>query len=268
MFEKFGDYLFFLLPGPLKMNKSTNQLAIFFKVIGKEFDQMKQDMLQLRLESMISTCSPAMLEVFGKDRDMTRINGESTEGFRKRLLMKAIIAELAGSEKGIIYALNAVGYLNVSIEPLWKTDVTRWAEFYVDFRMKDLNDTNSIDFDSIKKEVLKVKQARSKPNYRTIFPTGIDSNEGFDTRIKIRFSMEFWDTSKYLNGGFLLNGTLFLDGDSELLNTILRNRITIENDESIPSVTIIIKNDLWYLDDTFDLSGVKALDAYELEEEL
>lgn len=268
MFDNFGDYLFYLLPGVLKTNKKTNQLYIFFKVIGKEFDQMKKDMLQLRLETMIKTCSPAMLEVFGKDRDMTRINGESVEGFRKRLLMKAIIAELAGSEKGIIYALNAVGYQNVNIEPLWKTDITRWAEFFINFRMNDLEDANSIDFTSVKREVMKVKQARSKPNYRTIYPTSIESGEGFNTRVKFRFPMSFWDTSKYLNGGFLLDGTILLDGDSELLNTIMKNRVTIENNESISAAKVIVQNDLWYLDGTFDLSGEKLLDAYEIEEEL
>ena len=51
MFEKFGEYMFFLLCAPLKKAKKTvNQFYIFFKVAGKLFDQCKLDLFRLREE--------------------------------------------------------------------------------------------------------------------------------------------------------------------------------------------------------------------------
>ena len=41
-FETFGEYMFDLLFAPLKKGRKTvNQLCIFFKVMGREFDDLK-----------------------------------------------------------------------------------------------------------------------------------------------------------------------------------------------------------------------------------
>ena len=41
-FETFGEYMFDLLFAPLKKGRKTvNQLRIFFKVMGREFDDLK-----------------------------------------------------------------------------------------------------------------------------------------------------------------------------------------------------------------------------------
>lgn len=132
MFEKFGDYMFHLLFAPLKrVRKSANQFYIFFKVIGRLFDQCKQDLFRLREESSVLTCSDAMLPVHGQDRDMVRLNGESLDGYRTRLAMKGIIAEKAGTNEGIRHLAKAFGYENVVIEP--SEEPGRWAEATVRF---------------------------------------------------------------------------------------------------------------------------------------
>ena len=42
-FDQFGDYMFDLLFAPLKRGKrAVNQFHIFFKVIGREFDDIKE----------------------------------------------------------------------------------------------------------------------------------------------------------------------------------------------------------------------------------
>ena len=42
-FETFGEYMFDLLFAPLKKGRKTvNQLCIFFKVMGREFDNLKE----------------------------------------------------------------------------------------------------------------------------------------------------------------------------------------------------------------------------------
>ena len=52
MFNSFGEYMFRLLFGPLrKVTKKANQFYIFFKVIGRQFDQMKKDIFRVREES-------------------------------------------------------------------------------------------------------------------------------------------------------------------------------------------------------------------------
>lgn len=160
MFDNFGDYMFSLLFGPLlKVKKAANQFYLFLKVTGKLFDKAKAAIFRVREESMIITASEPMLAVHGKDRDMPRLTGESVEGYRQRLSMKAIIAEQAGSNPGIILAIKALGYKNVRLEPMYLTDPTRWAEATAWISGGDFIIT---DRDVIQAEINKVKPASSK----------------------------------------------------------------------------------------------------------
>lgn len=163
-FETFADYMFSLLFGPLKKaRKAANQFYIFFKVVGPAFDEVKQDIFIVRRESMIATASPVMLPVHGADRDMPRLQGEDAEAYRLRLLMKGAIARTAGSSKGILYALAALGYEQSYIEPMYLEDPTRWAEFIVFLRGAAQSGVN--DLDLINAEVMKVKDGGSLPSY-------------------------------------------------------------------------------------------------------
>ncbi len=160
----FGEYMFHLLTTPLKRQKSSNQFWIFFKVVGSLFDDTKSDIFRLRKECNITTASRVMLPVHGTDRDMVRLKSEGTEYFRRRLLMKAIVAEMAGTEAGILYALQALGYGNCYITPVWETDPERWAEFYLHLNI-DLDTEPKLELKVIQEEVRKVKEASAKPNY-------------------------------------------------------------------------------------------------------
>ena len=130
-YDRFGEYMFDLLFAPLKKGKRTvNQLYIFFKVIGRVFDGLKEDALRVRDETNVATASPVMLPVHGQDRNMSRLAGESIEGYRTRLAMKGIIAEKGGLKAGILYALAALGYEQSTAtnngkdaQPVWQ-DVT------------------------------------------------------------------------------------------------------------------------------------------------
>lgn len=168
MFQKFGDYLFYLLNAPLKKDKPRNQFYLFFKVIGRIFDGMKQDIFKFRRQKYISTQDTALLELSGQDRDMFRMRQESVERFRRRLQMKAIIAELAGSEQGILLAIASLGF-QAAIEPLWKTDPSRWAEIIIDIMVSE--EGLLLDYDCILAEVLKVKQASTLPHFRFTYKT-------------------------------------------------------------------------------------------------
>lgn len=166
-YNHFGEYMFDLLFGPLKKGKkAVNQFYIFFKVIGRVFDGLKEAAFRVRDETNIATASPVMLPIHGQDRDMLRLVGESIEGYRTRLAMKGIIASWAGTGRGIKYAMAALGYEHSTIEPVYASDPTRWAEFVV-----QLGPPNSIAVReplTVYEEIQRIKEASSKLAYFTI----------------------------------------------------------------------------------------------------
>ena len=132
MIKTFGEYMYTLLFSPLRRGRqSLNQFYIFFKVMGRSFDQCKEALLQVREEASVLTCSDAMLPVHGADRDMLRLQGETVDNYRRRLAMKGAISEMAGLNSGIRYLAQAFGYDEVLIEPGEKPD--HWAEATVWF---------------------------------------------------------------------------------------------------------------------------------------
>lgn len=170
MFEHFGDYMFYLLHAPLrKLKAGENQLKIFFSVVGEVFDGIQEDIFRLREQKMISMAEPIMLEVIGQDRDMFRLQGESIEAYRRRLQMKAVIAEMAGTAEGLKLALEMIGYPQCSVEPLYLTDRSRWAEIYIDVPV-----SHDINYDAILTETLKVKTARTLPHLRFAYTIRAD----------------------------------------------------------------------------------------------
>ena len=122
-FDTFGEYMFDLLFGPLKRGRrAVNQFSIFFRVMGREFDDLKQLIFRVRSEANVASASEAMLPVHGQDRDMPRLDGETCEGYRPRLSMKGIISTWAGTTKGIQYVLAAFGYEQGRVEPFFSHD--------------------------------------------------------------------------------------------------------------------------------------------------
>lgn len=163
-FDTFGEYMFDLLFAPLKKAKrSVNQLRIFFRVVGREFDDVKTAIFRVRDEANIATASPVMLPVHGQDRDMPRLEGESVEAYRTRLCMKGLVAEWGGTKQGILYTLTALGYEQSRIEPFALQDPERWAEFIIFLKGSAQSGVNNLAV--IDAEVRKVKEGSSKPSY-------------------------------------------------------------------------------------------------------
>lgn len=178
-YDTFGEYMFDLLFAPLKKGKrAANQFFIFFKVIGRVFDGLKKDALRVRDETNIATASSVMLPIHGQDRNMSRLAGESVEGYRTRLAMKGIIAEKGGLKDGILYALAALGYEQSTIEPIALQAPERWAEFIV-----FLGRGNSYavrELFTIYQEIQRVKEGSSKLAYFVC-----NGNEPFDVPLKM-----------------------------------------------------------------------------------
>lgn len=160
-FEKFGEYMFDLLFGPLKKGKrAANQFYIFFKVIGRVFDGLKKDAFRVRDETNIASASAIMLPVHGQDRNMPRLAVEDIEAYRTRLSMKGIISEWSGTRQGIRYMLAALGYMDSRIESVGPQDPERWAEFTVDLGTGSNNAVR--DIYQIYDEIQTIKEGSSK----------------------------------------------------------------------------------------------------------
>lgn len=163
-FDNFGDYMFDLLFAPLKKGqRAVNQFRIFFRVVGRDFDDVKKAFFRARDEANVASASPVMLPVHGQDRDMPRLEGEDIEAYRTRLSMKGLISEWGGTRQGILYALTALGYDQSYIEPFSVQDPERWAEFIV--FLKGSKQSGVYNLDVIDAQVRKVKQGSSKPAY-------------------------------------------------------------------------------------------------------
>lgn len=160
-FDTFGEYMFDLLFAPLKKGRrAVNQFAIFFRVVGREFDDLKTAIFRVRNEANVASASEVMLPVHGQDRDMPRLKGETVEAYRTRLSMKGIISEWGGTKRGILYALAALGYEQSTIEPAFMQAPEHWAEFILHLKSSKQSGVNNLDI--IIAEVNKVKEGSSK----------------------------------------------------------------------------------------------------------
>lgn len=158
-FEKFKDYMYYLLHYPIK----TKQFYILFTVTGNIFDQIKATLFEMRKQANILTATGKYLDMFGKDFQMPRLRNEDDESYRRRLMLKVEISIRAGTEKGMLLVLEALGYEKSHIEPVYLDDRERWAEFIV--FLSSATESKVNDLTIIDEEIMKVKQASAKPVY-------------------------------------------------------------------------------------------------------
>lgn len=166
MFERFADYMFYLLTTPFKrVRKEVNQWYLLFKVLGARFDRAKEALQQARDETMVATCSPEMLQEHGRDRGLTRYEGEDIENYRKRIALYEDTCRMAGTNEGIVLAVKSLGYDNVAVRSAREVEgnSTHWAEFYVVIGMQD--EPHPISFNILCKEIRKKKEVGAKDNY-------------------------------------------------------------------------------------------------------
>ena len=169
-FETFGEYMFELLFAPLQRGKkAVNQFFIFCRVVGREFDDLKETLIRIRDEANLATASEIMLPIHGQDRAMPRLAGEDAESYRTRLMAKCSIAELSGIKAGILYALAALGYGESTIESFSYKDPDRWAEFIV--YLGHGSPTAIREMLTIYNEIQKVKEASSRLAYFVFMDT-------------------------------------------------------------------------------------------------
>lgn len=168
--DSYKEYMIDLLHAPFKkVKREVNHWKILMQVLGEEFDQVKESIFRIRDESAIHTAtSSRALDMIGDGMRMKRFEGEDDERFRKRLLAKRAIAEMAGTRSGIRYAMKSLGFEEVEIlppmDPLHpdQKDMQRWAEFILRLNGKRVPIEHRKQWEIIQSEVRRVKQASSK----------------------------------------------------------------------------------------------------------
>lgn len=206
MFDKFQDFMYYLLISPLKkVKKEVNQWYILFKVLGKRLDDAKESIYRAREESCVVSCSEELLEEQAAERGIKRYNGESSEGFRRRIINYREVMKLAGTDDGVVLAVKTLGHEKVKVikAKIFKKDESRWAEFYL---VVDVDlEKHPPSFEHLKKEVRRVKQVGSKDNYYFYFRTKTRNQNNIKVKSRFRWKITFYNYRK-LDGSFLLNG--------------------------------------------------------------
>lgn len=164
MFDQFGDYMYSLLTAPMRqVKKSANQFYIFFKAVGALFDDCKQKLFALREASMIVSAPDVMLSVHGEERGLNRLSGEALDTYRLRLSLYTEVAKTAGTNVGILMALESFGYEHGAVEPMSHYDQSRWAEFIISLGHGTPQAYRELPI--LYQEIQKVKPAGSKLAY-------------------------------------------------------------------------------------------------------
>lgn len=237
MFEKFADYMYYLLTSPFKrLKKKINQWYILFDVLGRRYDDAMESFYRAQEQTMIATCHPAMLPVHAADRpNLTRYQGEEDENFRARIANFPEVLRKGGTDPGVLLAVRTLGYSSPEIvkanafkgrvyfetDGTWNLDGSRlleagelpdrWAEFYIVIKMS-VDESHPISTAILKKEVRRVKEVGAKDNYSFQYSLSIREPHSTRSRADFRWKLFFWHYRR-LDGTWDLDGSCLLDSD-------------------------------------------------------
>ena len=123
------------------------------------------------------------------------------------------ICALGGLNTGIILAVSALGYEDVSIESMSEHtgDITRWAEFIVLIRM-EASKEHPVSLNIIKKTVRRWKEAGAKDNYLFNYLVIIDEVEEIEHAVQYVEDIDYYNYDS-LDGTYFMDGQHFLDSN-------------------------------------------------------
>lgn len=131
-----AEYLFYLAHRIFKRaphkDSDIDQLS---QALGLEFEHAQENIFLLRDQALILTASGSGLDICGKDRKMPRLQGESDDAYRLRLLKAYSYYRSVGTFGSIKKALAGLGYSNVEIYPWYLIDPTKWSQFWVELTL-------------------------------------------------------------------------------------------------------------------------------------
>lgn len=261
MFEKFKDYMFFLLHSPLKILQGKSEIYKLFNVLGNEFDEFKNNVLEVEKQSNIFSAKNFYLDILASDRNIARFQNETDEDLRRRIMLKPDVMKMAGTKKGVILALNSLNY-EANIEPCYLIDKNRWAEFNVIIN-DDLIKNSNYNFKIIKETVIEVKQASSKPNWVFRYDLYNNFENKFIYKLDLIHSINFWDSNydkSYNNGVLIFNGDFSNNGyKSSNINESTLKRLDLDiHIKFINSIDNLVKIETtadYFNDGTYNFDG-------------
>lgn len=164
-YEKFRDYLYYLLPSPWKrVKQAVNQWHILLSVIGDEYDKVQAELERAAEETTVATCSDFLLQYYADDRGMYRYPDEPVETFRARIAMQDEVEALGGTKAGLLLAAKTLGY---DVEHVWLPDLgypDKWSQFLIRITAAE-GQEHPVDFGTLVSEIRKVKDSTSLDNY-------------------------------------------------------------------------------------------------------
>lgn len=270
MFEKFCDYMYYLLTSPFKkIKKSKNQWYKLFKILGEYFDDGMESIEKAREQTMIATCDVDMLPVHAADRKLTKYTGEEDENFRCRIANYTEVCRLGGTDGGVLLAVRLLGFDNVQLvaAKIYTGDETRWAEFYI-LLYFDIDDAPDISLGILRKQVRKVKEVGAKDNYSYQYQMAIQNCEEISI-VAIQYSIRLmYYPYLALDGSWKLDGSKKLNSRRKQYPVLSTYKPKITTQEQISRVICHEEHNLFFLDGSWKLDGSKRLSAWQRMEEL
>lgn len=270
MFDKFADYMYYLLTSPLKkIKKSKNQWYILMKVLGRRFDDALDSIYLARDQTAVATCDPEMLPFHAEDRGLTRYAGELDKNFRVRIANYTEILKLGGTDDGVLLAVRSLGFSNAELIPakVYTGDASRWAEFYILLRF-GIDETPDISLAILRKQVRKVKEVGSKDNYSYQYKISIKENSRMSlAAVRYLIHLAYFPYMA-LDGSWKLDGSRKLNSRRKQYPVVPTYKYKAVTEEKISRLVCHEEHNLFFLDGSWKLDGRKKLSAWQRTEEL
>ena len=116
----FADYLWFLLPRPLRhpSGLAASEIGRLVDVLGGLLDDARDAGFQVRRAWFPQTAAGAALDLHGAERELIRWPGESDDAYRARLVAAFELHQAGGTIPGMVLAMETLGHAGARvIEP-------------------------------------------------------------------------------------------------------------------------------------------------------
>ena len=142
--------------------QAAGPLSVLVKGGALVLDDVRDDIIWLRLQAFPDTCDDRFLDIHGQARGVYRRKNEPVDKYRTRVI-KAYAWQLLGAKNaGLPQVLNHYGYPSVRVHNMRTEDTERWAEFKVKMPGLGSRGMTEDDFLAIDDVVNDQKPARSR----------------------------------------------------------------------------------------------------------
>ena len=142
--------------------QTAGPLAALVHGGARVMDQVREDILWLRLQAFPDTCDDQFVYIHGQARGIYQRRNETLAKFRTRVIRAFAWQLLGGKNAGLPRILDYYGYKDVSIYNMREEDPERWAEFKLKLPRAGAAGLSEEDIRAIDDMANDQKPARSK----------------------------------------------------------------------------------------------------------